>query len=253
MSKQLDINPRTPRDVLLASGEFAKEQKLRSWWVVLSTAAVLFGLLTLAALVPWWPLKVAASLCGSLVMVRGFILFHDYKHGAIFRKSRVVGPLLNLYGLLFLTAPEYWKKTHNYHHAHVGAKEHAEVGSFPLMDTEGWKNATAMERFHYRIARSPFTLMFAYFTVFLISNTIEPFLRNPKKNWICGASLLVHAGAVVGLWMLGGFWFVFLVFWMPYFVAAAGGAYLFYVQHNFKGMKVLPDDEWSLYNASMQS
>ncbi|MHC4839368.1 MAG: fatty acid desaturase family protein [Planctomycetota bacterium] len=213
----------------------------------------LLGLLTLAAILPWWPVALVASLCGSMVMVRAFIIFHDYKHGAMFRGNRLIGPVLDFYGLIFLTAPSYWNRTHNHHHSHVGELEHSAVGSFPIFDLETWENADPLERLHYRIARHPVTLIFAYVTVFLVSNTIEPLIRNPRKNWMCGVSLLLHGGIVTAFLLLGGFWFAFFSFWLPYAVATSWGAYLFYVQHNFRGVKILSANDWNPVDASILS
>jgi omega-6 fatty acid desaturase (delta-12 desaturase) len=241
------------RDVIAATRPFASEQRGKSWWAFWTTFTILIGLLTIAAISPWWPMQVAFSLMGSLVMVRGFILFHDYKHGAILRGSRFAKYVLHIYGMIFLSGPSYWRETHNYHHANVSTIEGSSVGSIPIMTARMWREAKPMQRFHYRIARSPLTLLFAYITVFLISNSTEAFIRNPRKNWGAGASVLVHAGLIAGLWLLGGFWTAFYCFLLPYPIAACLGAYLFYVQHNFRGMQILPADKWSIYEASMKS
>ncbi len=45
----------------------------------------------------------------------------------------------------------------------------------------------------------------------------------------------------------------FFAFVLPYAIAAALGAYLFYAQHNFPQMKVLDEKDWSRTAASMQS
>jgi omega-6 fatty acid desaturase (delta-12 desaturase) len=155
--------------------------------------------------------------------------------------------------MLFLTAPKYWRETHNFHHAHVSNMRYSSTGSYPVMTKQMWQEASRLERLHYRISRHPLTYAFAYLTVFLISNTIEPFLRSPRKNWSSGAALLVHAGLIAGLWLAGGFWTAFFGFILPYTIAGAFGAYLFYVQHNFAGMKILREDEWNMYDASMVS
>ena len=61
---------------------FAEESPARSWWNVGSTVAILLALLGCAAVAPWWPLRLAASITGGLVMVRTFILYHDYARAA---------------------------------------------------------------------------------------------------------------------------------------------------------------------------
>jgi len=65
---------RTGRDLVAAVKPFAQEVRARSWWFVWSTLALVLGVLTIAALAPWWPARRAASLAGGLLMVRCFIL-----------------------------------------------------------------------------------------------------------------------------------------------------------------------------------
>jgi acyl-lipid omega-6 desaturase (Delta-12 desaturase) len=245
--------PRKGGALLSATRPYAREQRGRSWFHLLSTLAIIVALLTGAALAPWWPVQLAFSLVGAGVLVRGFIVYHDFMHGAILRDSKVAGVVMRVYGMLFLTAPRHWRNTHNFHHANVGTMEGSSIGSFPVMSVEMYRNATPMQRFYYHVARHPLTYVFAYITVFFFSNSLEPFIRNPRKAWQSGLSILVHGGLIAGLWIAGGFMTAFFAFILPYAVAAALGAYLFYAQHNFPGMKVLSEEEWSIPEASLQS
>ncbi len=78
---------RSARELVLASREFASDQRWRSWWCLLSTLAVFVTLLVLAASDTYWPLRLACSLLGGLTLVRLFTIFHDHQHGTIFRGS----------------------------------------------------------------------------------------------------------------------------------------------------------------------
>src|SRR5690606_10623793 len=73
------------------------------------------------------------------------------------------------------------------------------------------------------------------------------------KHWTSGASILMHVGLIAALWIIGGPWTAFFAFWLPYALAAILGAYLFYAQHNFPGMEVLPPEEWNRTEAAMRS
>jgi omega-6 fatty acid desaturase (delta-12 desaturase) len=55
------------------------------------------------------------------------------------------------------------------------------------------------------------------------------------------------------LWWFGGFSTALFGFLLPYAIAAFLGAYLFFVQHNFVGMKMLPADEWTPERAAILS
>jgi omega-6 fatty acid desaturase (delta-12 desaturase) len=243
-----------PDQLLAATRPFAKEIRYKSWWVLVTTMTILGGLLGIAAIAPWWPVRLVSALTASLVMVRGFIIYHDYVHGAIFRKSKIAGAILRVYGLLYLVGGfHYWRHTHNFHHANVATLEASSVGSFPIMTVEQWRNAPRLKRFHYRVARNPMTIVLAYITVFFFSSCLEPFIRNPLKAWHTGLGIVLHGGVIAGLWLLGGPWTAFYGFVLPYAVAAALGAYLFYAQHNFPGMQIMPQDKWNMHEAALKA
>src|SRR5262249_46179418 len=93
---------RSPRELLLATRPFAHESLWRSWWAVGSTlgaALVLFSMAIGSG--PWWA-RIAASGLLGMVIVRSFVLFHDFQHGAILRGSRLANGILGGFGLLML-------------------------------------------------------------------------------------------------------------------------------------------------------
>jgi hypothetical protein len=93
-----DEASRHGRELLAAVQPFAREFRVESWWCLGSTLTILALLLGLAAVLPWWPLRLAASVLGGLVLVRTFILYHDFMHGAILRESRLAKLLLGASG-----------------------------------------------------------------------------------------------------------------------------------------------------------
>lgn len=202
---------------------------------------------------PWWPIRLLASLLGSLLLVRTFILYHDFMHGAILPGSKLARAVFNVYGAVNLTPPRSWRDSHNFHHANVGRIAVPNVGAFPLMTTEMWRGASRGERMSYRIIRHPLTILGAYLTIFLFSVTLLPLLRRPSRYWDSALALLAHAALIAGLWLAGGFAAVFFALLLPMTIAAALGGYLFYAQHSFPGMRILPDAEWSVYRASLVS
>jgi omega-6 fatty acid desaturase (delta-12 desaturase) len=204
-------------------------------------------------LAPWWPVRLLASVLGALLLVRAFILYHDFMHGAILPGSKFARAVFYVYAALNLTPPRSWRDSHNFHHANVGRVAAANVGAFPLMTTEMWRAASRGERMSYRIVRHPVTIVFAYLTIFLVSVTLLPLLRRPSRYWDSALALLVHGTAIAALWLLGGFDTAFFALLLPMTMAAALGGYLFYAQHSFPGMRILPDTEWTVYRASLVS
>jgi omega-6 fatty acid desaturase (delta-12 desaturase) len=244
---------RSDRDLHDATLQFARGSALRSWWHVGSTFVLLVAVLAAAALAPWWPLRAALSLVGALVMVRAFILYHDFMHGALLPGSRLARAIFYGYAALHLTPPRSWRASHNFHHANVGRIRGSDTGSFELMTTEMWRRASPSERLRYRVSRHPATILCAYVTVFFFSVSLLPLVRTPRKNWDSAVSIGAHFAVLVALWGLCGFAAAFHALLLPMAVAAAIGGYLFYAQHSYPGMRILPEDEWTHYRAALAS
>jgi omega-6 fatty acid desaturase (delta-12 desaturase) len=244
---------RMGRDLLLATRPFAVESRARSWWCVGSTFTLMAVVLAGAGLAPWWPVRLALSVVGALLMVRAFITFHDFMHGAILRGSRLASVLFRAYGAFALTPARSWARSHNYHHGHVGQISAAGVGAFPIITTSMWRNASPAERAKYRATRHPLIVFFGYLTVFAFSVTLMPLLRDPRHHWDSAIALLAHTGLIAALWFLGGFDLAFFVVLLPMFLASMLGSYLFFAQHSFKLMVILTPGSWDYYRAALQS
>ncbi len=247
------VGLRMGRDLLLATRPFAVEMRARSWWCVGSTFALMATALAGAGLAPWWPLRLLLAVAGALLMVRAFITFHDFMHGAILRGSPVASAFFHIYGAFALTPARSWARSHNYHHGHVGQISAAGVGSFPIITTRMWRDATPAQRAKYRATRHPLIIVFGYVTVFAFSVTLMPLLRSPRQHWDSALALLAHGGLIAALWLLGGFDVAFFAVLLPMFLASMLGSYLFFAQHSFKLMVILTPDSWNYYRAALKS
>jgi acyl-lipid omega-6 desaturase (Delta-12 desaturase) len=244
--------PRTPRQILIATKPFVKERRARSWFDVLSTLAILCGLLAFTLLdVPLYGQAGAGFLAG-LVAVRMFVLYHDYQHGAILRRSRLAKAFMSLYGMLTLNPPSPWNRSHNYHHENNSTTPGASFGSYPMMTRTAYAGASRWERFKYLAARHPLTILMGYLTVFLYGMTMRPLLMNPRKHIDCVAALGLHGALIAGFAWLDPQGLLFTV-WLPLFTASVVGAYLFYAQHNFPDARLKPRSEWNIVWAARRS
>jgi omega-6 fatty acid desaturase (delta-12 desaturase) len=244
---------RVGRELLAATTPFAQESRNKSWWHVGTTFGLMIAVLGGAGIAPWWPLRLLLSLLGGLLMVRAFITYHDFMHGAILRDSRLAGFLFHTYAAFGLTPPNSWKKSHNYHHGHVGQISHASIGAFPLITTSMWQEASKSERARYRLMRHPLIVLTGYLTIFAINVCLLPLTRSPAKNWDSLLSLLAHGGLIAVLWFYGGFYTAFFVVLLPMTVACALGSYLFFAQHSFKRMHIISPEAWTFYRAALES
>lgn len=252
-SSEQDDPPRTGKDLYRATSPFAEESRPRSWWHTGSTLTLLVASLMAAALMPWLTARIAAAVLGALFMVRSFILYHDFMHGSILKKSKLGKIIMHAYGLFSLTPPRSWRYSHNYHHGNVGKISESGIGSFPLMTAQMWRDASRSQRFAYRFVHHPLTILFSYPIIFLTSLCLKPLLLKPGKHWDSALSLIAHGGAIAGLWVFLGFDAAFFAMILPTTIACAIGSYLFYAQHNFPGMRILPPDQWNYFDAALQS
>ena len=244
---------RIGQQLIRATAPFAVEDVAKSWWLVGSTFGLMIAALAGAAIAPWWPLRLLLSVLGALIMVRAFITYHDYMHGAILRTSRIAWILFRVYAVFALTPPRSWRKSHNYHHGHVGQISEASVGAFPLITTKMWSEATAAQRATYRFQRHPLVVLFGYITIFAYSICLLSLIRDPKKNWDSGLVLLGHLGLIMLLWVYAGFDVAFFSVLLPMTIASALGSYLFFAQHSFKRMHVISAEAWTYYRAALES
>jgi omega-6 fatty acid desaturase (delta-12 desaturase) len=244
---------RLGRQLLAATRPFAVEYLPKSWWYVVSTFALALATLAGAGLARPWPVRAALSVLGALLMVRLFITYHDFMHGAILRGSRIGTWLFNSYGCLALTPPRSWRKSHNYHHGHVGRISAVGVGAFPIITTRMWRDATPAARRKYRATRHPLIVLFGYLTIFAYSICWAPLWRDPRHHWDSALALLAHGGLIAVLWWFGGFATAFFVVLLPMSIASTLGSYLFFAQHSFKRMIILSPESWNFYRAALKS
>lgn len=232
---------------------FAIENRLLSWWYLLST--LLFAFCCAFLILQFESLwsRIPLSIVMGLLLVRLFILFHDFYHKALFEHSVIAQGFFWVYGLLTFTPASVWKETHNFHHAHNSAPGFSNIGSFHIMTLAEWQAANARQKFFYRLERSPITILFGYFTVFFLGMCVQGFLRKPSKNWDALLSIIIGVGIAAAAYYWGRFADYFYVWLLPSMIGAAVGSYLFYAQHNFPDMKIASRKDWSYFNAAVDS
>ena len=78
-------------------------------------------------------MHVLASVIAGMMIVRLFIVYHDYQHGTILKGSPLAADLMTAYGLVTVNPPSIWNRSHNYHHKHNAKMYGTAIGSYPLM------------------------------------------------------------------------------------------------------------------------
>lgn len=244
---------RTGSALIQATKPFASDQPLRSWWYVLSTAALLLLCLSTTLFAPLLWIRIVASILSSLVALRLFVIYHDQQHHAILGNSRMAEALMRVFGIWALSPSSIWRSSHNHHHNHNSKLRGSHIGSFPIMTADRFRQAGRGERTNYLLMRHPFTLLFGYVFIFLYGMCLNPFITNPQRHWDCLLALVLHAviGATLMWW--GGWTTFLLVQTLPCLILYAIGSYLFYVQHNFPGVKFRDQGGWTYEQAALES
>lgn len=231
---------------------FTHEDIARSWRLTLTTLALVMGCLYFTF--SQWPLPVrmVASVLMGLMMMRVFVIYHDYEHDAILRHSRIAKILMSVVSIMFLRPPAEWRRSHDFHHRHNARLSTADVGSFPLKTTEQWASMTPSQRFGYKVVRSPLVIVFAYVTCFVLEAVKKLFAPGWSLRIQSALVLALHASLLVICARAG--WDVFLLSMIvPYLMACCVGVYMFYVQHNFEGALFKSEEEWDFGFAAMKS
>ncbi len=244
----------TVSDTLYARTKpYARDSSWKSWWCILSTAFLLAA--AAAGTLSPLPLigRIVCSVLAGLLIVRLFVIYHDQQHRAILPKSRLAAIFMRLTGIFLLCPNAVWRSSHDYHHSHNCKLLSANIGSFPIMTREQYRQTPAGERFLYLFMRHPLLILFGYISVFLFGMVILPFFKSPRKNIDCVPAFLLHGAIAVWLAVHFGWLALGLTLLLPFFIASAIGAYLFYAQHNFPGVILKDKEGWTYEGAALES
>ncbi len=240
------------KQLILATREYAEEiletsRRELGWSLFLSFLAysmILSGMLTL---------QILGSVAAGFLLVRLFVIYHDFAHNNIFKGKRTARIFFTLFGLLILAPMSIWKRSHDYHHKHNSKLYTSSIGSFPIITKDRYLSASTKERFYYLFARHPLTILFGYLFVFIYGMCIQSFMNNPRRHKDSLLALVLHIGLGVLYYFVGGWRLLLLMQTIPHLIASAIGSYLFYAQHNFPSATFAEKNGWTYVNAALQS
>jgi omega-6 fatty acid desaturase (delta-12 desaturase) len=241
------------KELILSTKEYAREDIRSSWIQTLSTLVLLLAALSGTLYAPLLILRIMCSLASGLLIIRFFIIFHDFQHHTILHKNKAADVLMTFFGLYILTPPSIWKRSHDYHHQHNSKLFSADIGSYPIVTKSKFLSMNARERLGYLAIRHPLTILFGYVTMFIWGMCLRSFLSNPKKHADSIVALVLHALIIVGVSRAFGFEGWLLCVFIPFFLGESLGAYLFYAQHNFPGVVFKDRCGWTYESAALES
>jgi omega-6 fatty acid desaturase (delta-12 desaturase) len=239
--------------LILATKPFAIENRRKSWFYTLSTLAILNLCLAFILFIPVWYLQLPISIFAGFVIVRMFVIYHDYEHHAILQKSRWADFIFTIFGFYVLAPTSIWKRSHDYHHTNNSKLYSASIGSYPVYTKQKFLKCSRAEQIHYLFVRHPVTITFGYFFAFMYGMCIKSIINSFKKHIDSLLALVLHFTYQFGVFYFLGWqtWIFFCA--IPHFISGGMGAYLFYAQHNFPGVTFKGNEEWTYEGAALDS
>jgi omega-6 fatty acid desaturase (delta-12 desaturase) len=241
------------RELILATKPYAKEIRSKSWTYALSTLLFLILALSATILIPNFAARLFFSAIAGLLMVRMFIIYHDHQHHTILAHSKLANIIMTTFGYFILSPTSIWKRSHDHHHNNNSKLFSASIGSYPIATRKRYQEMTSRQRFEYLAIRHPLTIALGYFSMFIFGMCIGSFVSSPRKHYDSLIALVIHVSVSVLLCILLGWQVWFCLFFLPFLIAFAMGAYLFYAQHNFPGVTFAENNEWAYEKAAMES
>jgi omega-6 fatty acid desaturase (delta-12 desaturase) len=244
---------RSGKELILATKAFAKEDRKRSWAAMLSTLFLLLALMGTALFAPWLWVKIAAGILQGLVIVRFFVIYHDYLHHTILQKSAFANAIMTAFGIYILAPKSIWKRSHDYHHNHNSKLFSASIGSYPVATRKKFESMSKGERRVYLAIRHPLTILMGYISMFMYGMCINSLTSSPRRHLDSLLALILHATFITLTIVFLGWesWLAGIM--IPFFISTALGAYLFYAQHNFPGVIFQANEDWAYETAALKS
>ncbi len=241
------------KQLILATKPFAKEVRAKSWYYTISTFVILIALIFGTIYNLHWILKLSCSICAGFVIVRLFVIYHDYLHKAILEKSVLATILFTIFGFYVLAPKGIWGASHDYHHKHNSKLFSASIGSYPIYTKQKFDKCSKSEKFHYLFIRHPLTITFGYIFAFMYGMCIKSMINRFSKNLDSFFGLLFHITYQALIFYFFGFNTWLLACLIPHFISGGIGAYLFYAQHNFPGVTFVGNEDWTYEGAALDS
>ena len=237
--------------------DYRKTDTLKATWQLLNTLIPYAGCWTLMVLSERRGYPYAVTLAWAVVaaafLVRLFILFHDCVHGSLFKRKGANTLFGYLLGVLLFTPFEDWRFSHLRHHASYASLDARGFGDIWTLTRSEFSHATKAKQLCYRIYRSPAGLIgLGALVSFMLRYRLPTRKSTRKERMSVVLTNLLIVGVIVMAELTIG-WRAYLSIQLPVvWMAGAAGVWLFYVQHQFKGVYWSRKGEWDAIRAAME-
>lgn len=243
-------------NVLLAE---SRPYERRSWSIATAqvTATLLLAATAWTGLV--WAAKAIPLAVPFLIpfaagmLLRLFMIQHDCSHNSFLPSDTWNTALGRLLGILTLTPFDAWKATHSYHHSAPGHLDKRGIGDILTLTTEEYLALSSLRQALYRLYRNPAFLLFLgapFAFLFLYRLPTQGIGGQRAVASVVRTNLGVFLVWGLGVWCYGAATFA-LIYIPMVWLAAATGAWFFFVQHQFADTYWATGEEWDFYTGAL--
>ncbi|MCH2155306.1 MAG: fatty acid desaturase [Opitutales bacterium] len=236
---------------------YQKSSALRSGFQVVNSIGPYLALTAFNFwLAPQAPLLAALlAVLTAGFMVRIFIIQHDCGHGSFLKKKRSADMLGFLCGLITFTPYLYWRRSHNAHHASSGNLSSRGIGDIKTATIKEYESYSLARRIWYKVYRNPLFLFvigapFQFLILHRLPDAHSVDWHKERRELFVHNLILLTI--VTALLINFGFATTFLAYFLPMWVAAAVGSWLFYVQHQYEDAYWEHNDDWNYTEAAIK-
>lgn len=238
MSNATEQKSLSPAEWRAIVARYTGADVFRSAFQLVST----IGLLVAALIVGYWFMSRAPWVTALLtvpiagLLIRTFIIMHDCAHGSFLPWPKANDAIGFMTGVLTFTPFSQWRREHALHHASSGDLDRRGYGDVTTLTVAEYRALSRWGRLKYRLYRHPIVLFgIGPLHMIVVQRFRFPGLATGSKQmwglWMTNLALVGLGAATV---LAFGWKSVFLLYLPAYYLAAAGGIWLFYVQHQFE-------------------
>lgn len=187
------------------------------------------------------------------LLVRTFIILHDCAHGSFLSSRRLNDALGWLAGVMTLTPYAQWRRDHALHHASSGDLDRRGHGDVKTLTVREFRALSRIGQWRYRLLRNPIVLLLFGPLHLIFTQRIRPPgtpLADPQTRSVWSTNLGI-AGLLALFVHLVGWRMVGLIYFPALYIAASGGIWLFYVQHQFEPTYWASHGDWDYFTAAL--
>ena len=244
---------RQGKELILATKAYTKENKWYEWYCLTQGTVLLLGTIALSLFCPYWSVRIPAAVLQGAVIVRLFVIYHDYQHHTIFQRSPLAGFIMKALGIFILAPESIWKRSHDFHHQQNSKLWTSSIGSYPVLTLSKFNSLDAKKQKKYLRTRHPLTILGGYLSMFLVGMCWQSFKSDQKRHRDSLFSMLFHLTYILVVYFFLGWQTVMVAILFPFIIAGAIGAYLFFVQHNFPDVQYQSNADWTYEKAALGS